>query len=168
MLLTLKKVRICVCGDQGTGKTSLVTYLIKDTFISSKLLPTLPNITFPSNISIMPSHNVSGGPEPLPAYSTVIADTSALPQDRETLKMELRKANVIMLVYSDHYTYERVALFWMPYFRTLGLNVPVVLVATKSDLGPPAGDRQFLDEMLAVMNEFKEIDSCIRASAKLG
>jgi mitochondrial Rho GTPase 1 len=80
--------------------------------------------------------------------------------------MELRKANVIMLVYSDHYTYERVALFWMPYFRTLGLNVPVVLVATKSDLGPSIGDRQFLDEMLSVMNEFKEIDSCIRASAK--
>jgi Ras family protein T1 len=159
-------VRICVCGDQGTGKTSLVTFLIKDTFISGKLVPTLPNIHFPSNMSIMPSHSGSGGPEPLPTYTTVVADTSALPQDRETLKMELRKANVIMLVYSDHYTYERVGLFWMPYFRTLGLNVPVVLVASKSDLGPPVGDRQFLDEMLAVMNEFKEIDSCIRASAK--
>ena len=82
--------------------------------------------------------------------------------------MELRKANAILLVYSDHYSYERVGLFWMPYFRTLGLNVPVVLCASKSDLAPTPtdGGQSIADEMLAVMSEFKEIDSCIRTSAK--
>lgn len=80
----------------------------------------------------------------------------------------MRKANVILLVYSDHYSYERVALFWMPFFRSLGVNVPVVLCANKSDLGPNgASTAQIVsDEMLPVMAEFKEIDSCIRTSAR--
>jgi mitochondrial Rho GTPase 1 len=75
---------------------------------------------------------------------------------------------VILLVYSDHYSYERVALFWMPYFRSLGVNVPVVLCANKSDLSPAgASTAQIVtDEMLPVMAEFKEIDSCVRTSAR--
>jgi Ras family protein T1 len=70
-----------------------------------------------------------------------------------------------LLVYADNYSYERVALFWIPHFRTLGLNVPVVLCASKADLRPAEGP-QLADEMLSVMGEFKEIDSCIRTSAK--
>lgn len=94
-------------------------------------------------------------------------DTSALPQERNTLRKEIRKSNVILLVYSDHYSYERVALFWMPYFRSLGVNVPVVLCANKSDLTTNGNTAQVVeDEMLPVMAEFKEIDSCIRTSAR--
>lgn len=74
---------------------------------------------------------------------------------------------MILLVYSDHYSYERVALFWMPYFRSLGVNVPVVLCANKSDLSANASTAQVVEEeMLPVMAEFKEIDSCIRTSAR--
>ena len=74
----------------------------------------------------------------------------------------------MLLVYSDHYSYERVALFWMPYFRSLGVNVPVVLCANKSDLSPNgASTAQIInDEMLPLLAEFKEIDSCIRTSAR--
>ncbi len=148
-------VRVCVCGDEGTGKSSLIASLVKDVFISHKIQPVLPQITFPPNI---------GTPENV---TTTIVDTSARPQDRTTLRKEIRKSNVILLVYSDHYSYERVALFWMPYFRSLGVNVPVVLCANKSDL---AGEEKFPqvveEEMLPVMQEFREIDSCIRASAK--
>ena len=58
----------------------------------------------------------------------------------------------------------------MPYFRSLGVNVPVVLCANKSDLGPNnngTSTAQIIeDEMLPVMAEFKEIDSCIRTSAR--
>ncbi|EER41373.1 mitochondrial GTPase [Histoplasma capsulatum H143] len=63
--------------------------------------------------------------------------------------------------------YERVALFWLPYFRSLGVNVPVVLCANKSDLTPEGNGSQVVeDEMLPVMAEFKEIDSCIRTSSR--
>ena len=99
--------------------------------------------------------------------TTTIVDTLAQPQDRDALRKEIRKSNVILLVYSDHYSYERVALSWMPYFRSLGVNVPVVLCANKSDLAASGSTAQVVeDEMLPVMAEFKEIDSCIRTSAR--
>ncbi|KAI1387964.1 mitochondrial Rho GTPase [Hypoxylon trugodes] len=147
-------VRVCVCGDEGTGKSSLIASLVKDVFVSHKIQPVLPQITIPPSI---------GTPENV---TTTIVDTSARPQDRTTLRKEIRKSNVILLVYSDHYSYERVALFWMPYFRSLGVNVPVVLCANKSDLTDCTTPQVVEDEMLPVMNEFREIDSCIRASAR--
>ncbi|KAI1174378.1 mitochondrial Rho GTPase [Nemania sp. FL0916] len=147
-------VRICVCGDEGTGKSSLIASLVKDVFVSNKIQPVLPQITIPPSI---------GTPENV---TTTIIDTSARPQDRTTLRKEIRKSNVILLVYSDHYSYERVALFWMPYFRSLGVNVPVVLCANKSDLTENSTPQVIDEEMLPVMGEFREIDSCIRASAR--
>lgn len=154
-LLTCLEVRICLCGDEGTGKSSIITSLVKDIFVTHKIQPVLPQITIPPNI---------GTPENV---TTTVVDTSALPQERTNLNKEIRKSNVILLVYSDHYSYERVALFWLPHFRSLGVNVPVVLCANKSDLSANVSTEQVIeDEMLPVMAEFKEIDSCIRTSAR--
>jgi Ras family protein T1 len=148
-------VRICACGDEGCGKSSLITSLVKDTFISNRIQAVLPQITIPPTL---------GTPENV---TTTIVDTSALPQDRANLARELRKSNVILLVYSDHYSYERVALFWLPYFRSLGVNLPVILCANKSDLVTSSTPAQIMEEeMLPVMSEFKEIDQCIRTSAR--
>lgn len=45
--------------------------------------------------------------------------------------------------------------------------MPVVLCANKSDLASEVSTAQIVeDEMLPVMAEFKEIDSCIRTSAR--
>lgn len=140
-------MRIVVCGDENTGKSSLITSFVKDIFVSGKIQPVLPPITI-------------GAPE---GITTTIVDTSALPQERNTLRKEIRRSNVICLVYSDHYSYERVSLFWLPFFRSLGVNLPVVLCANKSDIAP---DVEAEEEMMPIMMEFKEIDSCIRASAK--
>ncbi|KAL3476187.1 hypothetical protein BJX99DRAFT_247035 [Aspergillus californicus] len=149
-------VRICVCGDEGTGKSSLITSLVKGVFVNNKIQPILPQITIPPTI---------GTPENV--TTTTVVDTSALPQERSNLAREIRKSNVILLVYSDHYSYERVALFWLPHFRSLGVNVPVVLCANKSDLAADHTEAQVIeDEMLPLMSEFKEIDSCIRTSAR--
>lgn len=55
----------------------------------------------------------------------------------------------------------------MPYFRSLGVNVPVVLCANKADLAGQGNTPQVVEEeMLPVMAEFREIDSCIRTSAR--
>lgn len=146
---------MCVCGDEGVGKSSIISSLVKDVFVTTKIQPVLPQVTLPPTL---------GTPDNV---TTTIVDTSALPQERNNLRKELRKATVILLVYSDHYSYERVALFWMPFFRSLGVNVPVVLCANKSDLQPGGSASQVMaDEMLPVMSEYKEIDSCIRTSAK--
>ena len=148
-------VRICVCGDDGVGKSSLITSLVKDVFVTGRIQPVLPQITLPPTL---------GTPDNV---TTIIVDTSAEPQDRDALRLELRKSNVILLVYSDNYSYERVALFWMPHFRSLGVNIPVIICANKCDLIKHSSTSQIIeDEMLPVMGEWKEIDSCIRTSAR--
>lgn len=50
---------------------------------------------------------------------------TALPEDRDKLDKEIRKANVICVVYSavDPETFERVTSHWLPYIRKLGVNV---------------------------------------------
>jgi mitochondrial Rho GTPase 1 len=151
----MASVHISVCGDEGTGKSSLITCLVKDAFVHNRIQPVLPQITIPPSL---------GTPENV---TTTVVDTSALPQDRPNLVREIRRSNVILLVYSDHYSYERVALFWLPYFRSLGINLPVILCANKSDLSSDTDTAQVVEEeMLPVMAEFKEIDSCIRTSAR--
>lgn len=80
-------VRIAVVGDEGAGKSSLITSLVKDSFVSGRIQSVLPPITIPPSL---------GTPENV---TTTVIDTSALPQERPNLAREIRKANVILLVY---------------------------------------------------------------------
>lgn len=99
--------------------------------------------------------------------NTIIVDTSSDPADRSVLIKELRKANVICLVYADSYSEERISLFWLPFFRSLGVNLPVVLCANKCDHLETDKQHVIEEEMLPIMKEFKEVESCIRSSGKL-
>ncbi|KAK9474835.1 EF hand associated-domain-containing protein [Dipodascopsis tothii] len=148
-------VRVVVCGDDGVGKSSLITSLVKATFVPN-IQPKLPPISIPPDFGRSYENR-----------TVTIVDTSFSPQDRQTLNREIRRSDVIWLIYADHYSSERIPLFWLPYFRSLGVNVPVVLCANKCDLNASAdGDEPVLDEMALIMQEFKEIESCIRCSAK--
>lgn len=51
--------------------------------------------------------------------------TLARPENREQLETEIRKAHVICIVYAidDPNTFNRLPLFWLPYIRSLGVNV---------------------------------------------
>ncbi|RCK56058.1 Mitochondrial Rho GTPase 1 [Candida viswanathii] len=98
---------------------------------------------------------------------TTIIDTSS--SDMNTLQQELKRADVIWLVYCDHYTYERISLHWMPLFRSLGVNLPIILCANKSDL--ISSKKKFIksqnsEEFIPLINEFKEIEAGVRCSAK--
>ncbi|KAK9240687.1 EF hand associated-domain-containing protein [Lipomyces kononenkoae] len=148
-------VRLVLCGDEGVGKSSLITSFVKETFVPN-IQSVLPPISIPPEF-ISVANNLT----------MTMVDTSSRPQDRQSLNREIRRANVILLVYSDHYTSERIPLFWLPYFRSLGVNVPVVLCANKCDLAVDTDSAEvILDEMIPIMEEFKEVESCIRSSAK--
>ena len=47
------------------------------------------------------------------------------PKDRAHLDSELRKAHVICVVYSidNPNSFDRIPTYWLPYFRSLGVNV---------------------------------------------
>lgn len=104
--------------------------------------------------------------EYIPNITTII-DTSS--SDMTNLQKELKRADVIWLVYSDHYTYERISLHWMLLFRSMGVNLPIILCANKSDLFPKSKSNlksTNSDEFVPLINEFKEIEAGVRCSAK--
>ncbi|CAG8515241.1 11064_t:CDS:10 [Ambispora gerdemannii] len=101
--------------------------------------------------------------------TTHIIDSSARTENRDHLEMEIRKAHVICIVYSidDPHTFNRLASYWLPYIRSLGVNVPVVLVGNKIDLrGDQVTNQSLEDEIIPIMNEFKEVETCVECSAK--
>lgn len=166
--MTKNRIRIVVCGDNGVGKTSLIACLVKDQFLPW-LQDVLPPITIPKDFS---SSRYS--PE-----NTVVVDTTN--SDLVTLHKELKNADVIWLVYCDHDSYERIALYWMMMFRSLGVNLPVVLCRNKCDDEAEMllsssnymdSDDDQLDnkiedeEFIPILREFKEVETCIKTSAK--
>ncbi|KAF9182882.1 ERMES complex Ca(2+)-binding regulatory GTPase gem1 [Haplosporangium sp. Z 11] len=101
--------------------------------------------------------------------TTHIVDTSTRPEYRDALEMEIRKAHVICIVYAidDPVTFNRLGGHWLPYIRSLGVNVPVVLVGNKIDLrGDDVSNKCLEDEVVPIMNEFKEVETCVECSAK--
>lgn len=103
-------------------------------------------------------------PEYVPNTTTIVDTTSS---DPATLQQELKRADVIWLVYSDHYTYERISLHWMPMLRSLGVNLPIILCANKLESSPKSlWKNQNSEEFIPLINEFKEIEAGVRCSAK--
>ncbi|ORX62339.1 mitochondrial Rho GTPase [Hesseltinella vesiculosa] len=87
-------------------------------------------------------------------------DSSARPEQREHLEAEIRKAHVICIVYAvdDPNTFNRLSLFWLPYIRSLGVNVPSILVGNKIDIRG--------DDMTNNNLEDEEVETCVECSAK--
>lgn len=152
-------VKIVVCGDDNVGKTSLILSLLKDEFVTN-----LQDVLMPLTISkdSIPSINASSICD-----NTILIDTNN--EDLATLKGNLKLADVIWLVYSDHESYERISFHWMTMFRSMGLNIPVILCKNKCD---DLVDDQITntkvedEEFIPILMEFKEIDTCIKTSAK--
>lgn len=153
-------IRVVLCGDNGVGKSSLIVSLVKDRFIPN-LQGVLPSVTIPRDFSS----------SPYSPKNTIIVDTNN--DDPAGLQRELKSADVIWLIYSDHDSYERVSLYWMMTFRSLGLNIPVILCKNKCD---EYGDSTSViesqdtktedEEFIPILIEFKEVDTCIKTSAK--
>ncbi|KDQ62481.1 hypothetical protein JAAARDRAFT_121545 [Jaapia argillacea MUCL 33604] len=151
-----RDVRILLVGDEGVGKSTIVTSLIKESFVSH-VQHIVPEVTIPPEVT----------PENVTTY---IVDSGASPQDKQHLESEIRKAHVICVVYSidNPNSFDRIPTYWLPYFRQLGVNVPVILVGNKIDLrGGEVTNEALEDEIIPIMNEFKEVETCVECSAKM-
>ncbi|WVQ81609.1 mitochondrial Rho GTPase 1 [Cryptococcus sp. DSM 104549] len=149
-------VRIVLVGDDGVGKSSIITSLIKEAFVSN-VQHVVPEVTIPPEIT----------PE---NFTTSIVDTSSNPRSRPHLLSSLSRAHVICLVYSiaDPSSFDRVAEYWLPLFRREGINVPVILVGNKIDLrGGRVTNQGLEDESAPIMREFKEVETVVECSALL-
>ena len=109
-------MRIVLLGDDGVGKSTIITCLFKDKFVPN-IEDLLPPLFFPTYDD----------------QTVAVVDTSPALSHRTKLLTELRQANCIWLVYSDNYTMERVSLFWLPFLRNHGVNLPIILCQNKQD-----------------------------------
>lgn len=149
-------VRIVLVGDDGVGKSSIITSLIKESFVNH-VPHVVPEVTIPPEVT---PENVT----------TSIVDTSSNPKSRSHLLSQLTRAHVICLVYSisEPSSFERVAEYWLPLFRREGINVPVILVGNKIDLrGGEVTNQGLEDEIAPIMREFKEVETVVECSALL-
>ncbi|KZT55454.1 mitochondrial Rho GTPase [Calocera cornea HHB12733] len=151
-----RDVRILLVGDDGVGKSTIVTSFIKDYYVPH-VQAVVPEVTIPPEVT----------PENVTTY---IVDSSARSQDRQRLDSELRKAHVICVVYGidNPHSFDRVPTYWLPYIRSVGVNVPIILVGNKIDLrGGEVTNEALEDEIFPIMSEFKEVETCVECSAKL-
>lgn len=151
-----RDVRILLVGDEGVGKSTIVTSLIKESFVPH-VQHVVPEVTISPEVT---SENVT----------TYIVDSGAGPSDKHHLELEVRKAHVICVVYAidDSNSFNRIPVYWLPYFRQLGINVPVILVGNKIDLrGGEVTNKSLEDEIRPIMAEFKEVETCVECSAKI-
>ncbi|KAI0689049.1 mitochondrial Rho 1 [Cytidiella melzeri] len=151
-----RDVRILLVGDAGVGKSTIVTSLIKESYVAH-VQHVVPEVTIPPEVT----------PENVTTY---IVDTGSMEQDRPHLETEIRKAHVICVVYAidNPHTFDRIPTYWLPYFRQLGVNVPVILVGNKIDLrGGEVTNEELSAEVLPIMEDFKEVDTCVETSSKL-
>ncbi|CAK7892387.1 mitochondrial Rho GTPase 1 [[Candida] anglica] len=187
--MSTESIRIVVCGDEAVGKSSLITALLKEEFVPN-IQSVIPPVTISSEDYADSAYEYSsesdtngpkrGTDEDLYSSNgslhisksiprtTVLVDTNS--SDMTKLQKELKRADAIWLVYSDHYTYERISLHWLAMFRSMGVSLPIVLCANKSDLPDSTSGgtkQQNAEEFIPLINEFKEIEACVRCSAKI-
>ncbi|KAJ2919163.1 hypothetical protein MD484_g1246, partial [Candolleomyces efflorescens] len=152
-----RDVRILLVGDEGVGKSTIVTSLIKESFVSH-VQHIVPEVTIPPEVT----------PENVTTY---IVDSGAGPHDRLHLESEIRKAHVICVVYAidNPNSFDRIPTYWLPHFRQLGVNVPVILVGNKIDLrGGEVTNEALEEEIIPIMTEFKVLKpACVRALRRI-
>ncbi|GLT56271.1 hypothetical protein SLA2020_293230 [Shorea laevis] len=146
-------VRIVVAGDRGTGKSSLIVTAAADTF-PTNVPPLLPPTRLPQDFC----------PDGVPI---TIIDTSSNPEDRGKLAEELRRADAVVLTYAcdQPVSLHRLSTFWLPELCQLEVKVPVIVVGCKLDLRDEQQQVSLEQVMSPIMQQFREIETCIECSA---
>ncbi|KAK9219111.1 hypothetical protein WN943_007750 [Citrus x changshan-huyou] len=146
-------VRIVVCGEKGTGKSSLIVTAAADTF-PANVPPVLPPTRLPEDFY----------PDRVPI---TIIDTPSSVEDRGKLGEELRRADAVVLTYACDRpeTLDELSTFWLPELRRLEVKVPVIVVGCKLDLRDENQQVSLEQVMMPIMQQFREIETCIECSA---
>ncbi|XP_058002798.1 mitochondrial Rho GTPase 1 isoform X1 [Hevea brasiliensis] len=146
-------VRIVVAGDRGTGKSSLIVTAAADTF-PANVPPVLPPTRLPEDFY----------PDRVPV---TIIDTSSRVEDSGKVAEELKRADAVVLTYAcdKPETLDRLSTFWLPELRRLEVKVPVIVVGCKLDLRDESQQVSLEQVMSPIMQQFREIETCIECSA---
>eukprot|EP00601_Ochromonadales_sp_CCMP2298_P020292 CAMPEP_0173324208 /NCGR_PEP_ID=MMETSP1143-20121109/30931_1 /TAXON_ID=483371 /ORGANISM="non described non described, Strain CCMP2298" /LENGTH=750 /DNA_ID=CAMNT_0014268231 /DNA_START=156 /DNA_END=2408 /DNA_ORIENTATION=+ len=145
-------VTILVVGDEGVGKSSLIS-----AYISQHFPQEVPDVMTDAIIPPEITQN---------EVSVMIRDSSAKPGDRDVLQQKVMAADSIIALYdvTRPDTFESLQSFWLPLIKDLsaGQYKPVILVGTKTDLLVEEQDTQQLNGLLLA---FPFVMNCWHCSA---
>lgn len=146
-------VRIVVAGDRGTGKSTLIVTAAAETF-PTNVPPVLPPTRLPEDFY----------PDRIPV---TIIDTSSRQEDSGKVGDELKRADAVVLTYAcdKPESLDRLSTFWLPLLRRLEVKVPVIVVGCKLDLRDENQQVSLEQVMSPIMQQFREIETCIECSA---
>lgn len=146
-------VNIVVCGAESSGKTSLITAAATESFPET-VAPKLP-------VTRLPGSTLQDGAD------AFLIDTSSRQEDRAKRIEECHRAHVIVMTYAvdDISTLRYLSRSLLPALREEGITVPIVLVGCKLDKRPD-GSETSEAEIVGLMNDFREIETCLECSAK--
>ncbi|KAG2695514.1 hypothetical protein I3843_07G016600 [Carya illinoinensis] len=146
-------VRIVVAGDRGSGKSSLIVTVAAENF-PANVPPVLPPTRLPEDFF----------PDRVPI---TIIDTSSRVEDDGKVAEELKRADAVVFTYAcdEPTTLDRLSTFWLPKLRKLEVKVPVIVVGCKLDLRDESQQVSLEQVMSPIMQQFREIETCIECSA---
>lgn len=151
-----RSVDMVVVGDQGCGKTSLITTLVSAIFPES-----VPRVL--QQVRVPPEETADG-------IALSITDTSSAPEDRSQTMKQVAQADVVVVVYSsaEEPTFARVRSYWLPEITKV-FEGSIVVVGNKSDLLARSGEHaeELRGKMTPVLDDFRQVDACTECSAKL-
>ncbi|KAK6141404.1 hypothetical protein DH2020_024852 [Rehmannia glutinosa] len=144
-------VRIVVVGDRGSGKSSLIAAASAETF-----RPDVPPVLYPTRLP------ADYYPDGIPI---IIIDTSSSLENRGKLAEELKRADAVVLTYAcdQPSTLNRLSSFWLHELRRLEIKAPVIVAGCKLDRRNE--EYNLSVEMVPLMQQFREIETCIECSA---
>ncbi|RZC51225.1 hypothetical protein C5167_019647 [Papaver somniferum] len=137
----ISNVRVVVVGDPGTGKSSLISGAATYTFRRN-----VPPVLRPTRV---------------PGFFLILF----LMEDQITLAKELKLADAVVLTYACDApaTLDGLSTFWLLELRKLEVKVSVIVVGCKLD---PRENKVNLKEVMSpIMQQFREIGTCIECSA---
>ncbi|KAJ9547706.1 hypothetical protein OSB04_020249 [Centaurea solstitialis] len=145
--------RVVVVGDHATGKSSLIATVASDSFPET-VPPVLPITRLPADYF----------PDGIPV---TIIDTPSSLEDKPKVEEELKLADAVVLTYAcdQPETLTRVQTYWLPEIRRLKVKVPVIVVGCMLDLRDEHYPINLELEMGPIMQQFREIETCLECSA---
>ncbi|KAJ7972803.1 Mitochondrial Rho GTPase [Quillaja saponaria] len=146
-------VRVVVAGDRGTGKSSLIATLAYDSFPEA-----VPSVLPPIRLPV----DLYADRVPL-----TLIDTSSSLENQGSRNEELKLADAVVLTYAcdEPMTLDRVSTYWLQELRKLEVKAPVIVVGCKLDLRDENEQVSLEHLMSRVMQQFREIETCIECSA---
>lgn len=147
----MKDIKILLLGDEGVGKTSIISTLMSEKF-PKEAAKKVPPVYVPPDMFVQ-SKDIT---------------TCLMDSDNETADEEISNASVILLIYDvmSQESKHRLEQYWLPKINEVNEDVPVILAGNKVDLRPNHVESDLESIITPLIINFRQVEMGLECSAK--